>query len=241
MRFASTLPRTRIVDRESFILSRCRGARVLHLGCVDSGLLEERLSSGNFLHAALAKESPDLWGVDLDAAGLDRLKREGFVNLHVGSAEAIPRAIPRDYFDVVLAGELIEHVSNPGLLLDSSAACCNSSGVLLLTTPNGLRFSNVVSCVINTEIVHPEHTITFTPATLQRLLTKHHLDLINLLLFHGDGRVQVRNSRGLLDVVLRTTYNGMVRPALRVALHLFPYFADGIIAVAKPSGSASDE
>ena len=70
MRFTSPLPSAKVVDRESFILSRCHGARVLHLGCVDSGLLEERLSCGNLLHAALAKASRDLWGIDLDAAGL---------------------------------------------------------------------------------------------------------------------------------------------------------------------------
>src|SRR5207245_5348331 len=123
MRFTSPLPSAKVVDRESFILSRCHGARVLHLGCVDSGLLEERLSCANLLHAALSKASRDLWGIDLDAAGLDRLRNEGFVNLYEGSAEAIPPAIPRGYFDVVLAGELIEHISNPGLLLDSAAAC----------------------------------------------------------------------------------------------------------------------
>ena len=234
MRFASVLPRTRIVDREAFIVSLCSGQRVLHLGCVDSGLLSERLASGSFLHASLANVSRDLWGVDLDAEGVEKLKRAGFHNTHAGSAEAIPLAIPRDYFDIVLAGELIEHVSNPGLLLDSAATCCKGTGSLVITTPNGLRFSNLLSCLIGAEIVHPDHTLSFTPATLQRLIWKHNLETADLLLFQGDGRVKVANATGPVDKTLRLAYNLLGRPALRMMLWGFPYLADGIIAVAKP-------
>jgi len=207
---------------------------VLHLGCVDSGLLEERFAAGRFLHSALADVSDEIWGVDLDWEGIDRLKREGFRNLHAGSAENIPGDVPRGYFDVVLAGELIEHVSNPGLLLDSAAGCCKPDGKIVITTPNGLRFSNMLSCLIRTEVVHPDHTLTFTPSTLTKLLVRHNLETADLLLFQGDGRVKVRNAKGSVEKTMRVAYNVVGRPALRTVLRFFPYFADGIIAVAKP-------
>src|SRR6266566_932509 len=233
MRFASKLPKTQVVDREAFILSNCRGKKVLHLGCVDSGLLTERLSSGRFLHAALATVSSELWGLDVDLKGIERLRHEGFERVHVGSAETMPADIPRAYFDVVLAGELLEHVSNPGLLLESAAACCSPSGGLLLTTPNGLRFSNVISGLISTEMVHPDHTLAFTPATLQRLLKHHNLDATSLFLCQDSGELRIDNARTSWERLLRLAYNILLRPGLRILLIPFPYFADGLIVVAK--------
>ena len=42
------------VERVRYVLDQCRGKAVLHLGCVDHPFLEERIASGNLLHAALA-------------------------------------------------------------------------------------------------------------------------------------------------------------------------------------------
>ena len=47
LEFRQRLPKTSLLqNRVSWILEQCAGQRVLDVGCVDSGLLEERASKG---------------------------------------------------------------------------------------------------------------------------------------------------------------------------------------------------
>jgi hypothetical protein len=50
----------------------CRGQRVVDIGCVDSGSLEERASSGELMHQGIAGVAKAM-GADIDLQGIDRL------------------------------------------------------------------------------------------------------------------------------------------------------------------------
>lgn len=73
MKFEHVLPpKVEIVDRERYILQAVAGKRVLHLACVDSGLLNERLLDDKWLHKKIVDEGQVLVGLDDDAGALKK-------------------------------------------------------------------------------------------------------------------------------------------------------------------------
>src|SRR5215471_10772071 len=125
----------RRVDRISFLIERARGKRVLHLGCAAAYL---DLAKDPHLHAQLAAVANELWGLDLSARAISQLREAGFANLICGDAERLGDIddLRDQHFDVIIAGELIEHLSNPGLFLNGCKALCSADTELILTTPN---------------------------------------------------------------------------------------------------------
>src|SRR5438128_450146 len=121
MRFLQQLQRPTRVDRETFLVQAATSKRVLHVGCVDAGLLSDRLMTGAYLHGRLRAVAAELWGLDTDSEGVHQLRELGFQNVQEGSAEEPPAGLPRGYFDVIIAGEIIEHLRNAGRFLDSAA------------------------------------------------------------------------------------------------------------------------
>jgi 2-polyprenyl-3-methyl-5-hydroxy-6-metoxy-1,4-benzoquinol methylase len=237
MRFLHRLQPVRIVHREKFLVEAAQGKRTMHLGCVDSGLLETRLEKDDLLHARLARSSSDLWGMDLDAAGIERLRSLGYRNLIVGSAEEPPPNVPRGAFDVIIAGELIEHVLNVGRFLRESAELLRPGGQFIITTPNAFRFTNRLPLFFGFELVHPDHVAWFSPITLRRAAEMAGLSVKALFVYSGGANVRLENTSNPAEWLGRALYNGFMWIAHPVATRLFPYLADGLVLVAERSSS----
>ena len=106
-----------------------RGRRVLDVGC----------AQGNF-SLALAEGGYRVTALDLQPAFLQylRMKQEtGVIACVNASLELLP--FRPASFDVVLLGEVIEHVAHPDRLLASARELLSERGILVLTTPNGDR------------------------------------------------------------------------------------------------------
>lgn len=170
------LPKVPIVTgRQSFVISRCKGKKVLHLGCVDKGLLYERFSSGELLHQKLAEVSSELWGIDIDEDGISFLRSKGFNNLIVGDVcnlDKIPD-LQEHIFDVIVASEIIEHLMNPGLFLEAVKKFMRPGHTeLIVTVPNAFRLSTLIQLLHGVEYIHPDHNYWFSYATVTNLLKK---------------------------------------------------------------------
>lgn len=77
-------------------------------------------------------------------------------------------------FDAIVAGDLIEHLSNPGLFLSSCKKNLASGGRLILTTPNCFNLFNLTEKLSKYEpTVNSDHTMYFNYKTLSRLLAKN--------------------------------------------------------------------
>jgi hypothetical protein len=157
------------------ILARCGGKRVLHLGCTDAGLVDERYKTGELLHARLQAITTALWGVDIDSAGIHYLQEQGYENLLVADACQLNRieALRGQQFDVIVASEIIEHLENPGLFLDAVSAFIGDAGTeLLVTVPNAFRVDTLNWMLKGVEYVHPDHNYWFSYYTATNLLRK---------------------------------------------------------------------
>lgn len=168
------LPPARLVDRFEHLTQLVAGRRVVHVGFVDSGYHEMQAGAGTWLHAHLASVAGSLVGIDVDAAGVDRARADGY-EAHAADAcdaDAVA-ALGIAPADVVLAGEVIEHVDAPGRFLESMKVLVGPGGRLVLTTPNASSLGNAVLAFGGIEITHPDHVLQFSWLTLDTLLRRH--------------------------------------------------------------------
>jgi ubiquinone/menaquinone biosynthesis C-methylase UbiE len=91
-------------SRDKWLVEKARGRRVLHLGCTDAPFAQQKLQQGNALHCALEAVAAEITGVDIDAEGLELLKRHcphsTFVRWNVGNV--LPREFADQRFDTII-------------------------------------------------------------------------------------------------------------------------------------------
>lgn len=166
---AFPIPR-RLVDREAFILGHCRGKRVLDLGFTDHPFLEMRLATGSWLHAKVVAVAREVVGVDMAADDVAALRgRNDVGEVLVGNAERLD-TLGLAPFEVVLAGEIMEHLNNPGMFLSSARSILADNGRLIISVPNAFCLRRVLRIPSGAEKVHPDHVAYYSHATLTRLL-----------------------------------------------------------------------
>lgn len=209
--------RPRLVRRVPAILDFCAGKKVLHLGCADWPYTEQR--GEDLLHARLAEVAAPggLWGVDTSAPGLEALRRMGFERLLEGNVEDLDPALAREDFEVILAGEIIEHLANPGLFLDGVARIMGPQSIFMLTTVNATTLKGFLHGLMRREKVHPDHLAYYSYRTLRHLLERQGFSCREVA-FYQD--VEGSGLARLLD------------GALSLGARLAPAWADGVIALA---------
>ncbi|MFD1585894.1 class I SAM-dependent methyltransferase [Halorientalis brevis] len=103
---------------------------VLDVGCVQHSVENE--NNENWLHKRLSDICREVVGIDVLEEDIRILQERGYTVKHQNAEQF---GLDRD-FDVIVAGELIEHLANPGKFLDCARAHLKPDGRLLLTTPN---------------------------------------------------------------------------------------------------------
>lgn len=166
------------VERDETIVNLCRQKSVLHLGCVgftDCSTDEKLQQARKSLHALLTKSSSTCTGIDLDGATIKQLRDEDlFSNIIEGNVEHLENApLGQDTFEIVVAGDIIEHLSNPGLMLDGIHERLRPDGKLLISTPNSFGIASWIRIVRGTFKEGDQHVICFNPITLKQLLERH--------------------------------------------------------------------
>jgi len=96
---------------------------VLDLGCLDGLIGEMIMARGNVVH-----------GIDSSAAAVEKALQRG-IKAQVGDLEK-GIDFPPSQFDVVLAGEIMEHICDVDLFLSEIHRVLKPDGFLVLSTPN---------------------------------------------------------------------------------------------------------
>lgn len=168
------------VDRDEFIVSRCAGRKVLHVGCTDWPVTADKLRQGELLHEKLASSAAELHGADLSAEGIRILQNHGMRNLRIADAEELASVFDGASFDVIVAGELLEHLSNAGAALENMAALLSERGELVVSVPNAFSVELILYLIRGREKVHRDHCCYFSPKTLCRLARNNGLEVVAL-------------------------------------------------------------
>lgn len=211
-----------LVQRVPYLKNLCRGKKVLHLGCTDYPFTEIVLADDRLLHFELGKIADQVYGFDFDQRGIDVLRRHGATDLFQADLERLDDVPLDEKFDVIIAGEMIEHLSNPGLFLKGIRRFMHDDTNLVITTINaycgfrmlvyGLRGKGGTN-----EPVHPDHVAYYSYSTLRLILERHDLS-VNRFAFYDVG------------VEHRPHLRWTQRWANDVCVRISPQWADGIIA-----------
>lgn len=134
------------------------GRRVLDLGC-RTGALTRYYAEGN-----------DVVGVDVDRAALERAHERLEMETHWADVEEeLPFADAS--FDVVVAGELLEHLADPAATAAHVHRVLVPGGRFVGSVPNGYRLKNRLRFLLGrAPDQDPTHLQLFSPAKLRRLL-----------------------------------------------------------------------
>jgi 2-polyprenyl-3-methyl-5-hydroxy-6-metoxy-1,4-benzoquinol methylase len=240
MRFAHTLPRAEFVGSKSATLVRlCGGKRVLHLGFVAEGFLEDQLQRQKWLHAEIAQVASKLVGVDISEQGVRRAGQLGFADCYVGDVEQLSRVpFPRLDYDVILAPDIIEHLANPGLFLNELSKVTTENSLVVISTPNALSIKTLFFPLARTEAVHPDHNFYYSPTTLTTLLRKYGFRVTDIGLYSGIWVRNKQNSHSFGELIAKSLFTGLDAVLRYSVVPLFPYFSEGMVVQAKKQGQA---
>ena len=134
-----------------------RGKRVLDLGC-RSGALTRHFLEGN-----------SVVGLDVDPAALEKAAALGIEPVQANVEEPLP--FEDASFDVVVAGELFEHLQFPDALVGEIRRVLRPGGKLAGSVPNAFRVQSRLRFLRGSPPEDdPTHLRMFSPTTLRELL-----------------------------------------------------------------------
>jgi 2-polyprenyl-3-methyl-5-hydroxy-6-metoxy-1,4-benzoquinol methylase len=155
----------------------------------------------DWLHALVASVAAEVVGIEIDESLAARARERGY-NVVVGDAQTMDLART---FEVVWAGEIIEHLSCAGGFLDAARRHLEPGGRLVITTPNAFAVSNFVYRVGGRPRINKGHTCWYDEVTLSQLLRRHGYEVVEVsyLPHRTPGR-----GRALLAGVVRSLLPG---------------------------------
>lgn len=141
----------------------------------------------------------DVWRIDLLPSRIRELRDAGVTNVFAADAQDYEFDIE---FDTIVAGELIEHLPNPGEFLACSLRHLAPRGRIVLSTPyvHGLEYLTYAWLRYPKTCPNPAHTSWFCPATLTTLAAHVGLRVRSWKLLRDD---RVATGWGPYDLALR--------------------------------------
>lgn len=137
-----------LLRQEKYLEHVKDGDQVIELGCGMSYFPEMARRKG-----ALS------YGVDFSAKAIQQLQLE-FPQVKYMKCDATKTPFPNGKFEVVVSGEVIEHLEEPMKLVDEMARICKRGGKIIISTPH-LEFDD------------PEHIWEFSEEDLKKMMGKY--------------------------------------------------------------------
>ena len=197
---------------------------VVHLACAAWPFTTELLENGELLHTKLSDVSNQLAGIDICAEGLDILSKH-FGNLHEADLLCVDQfhaSVDKLTWtpDLFVAGELIEHLDQPGRLLENCHAVMPKSARIAITVPNAFSAKSFLRVAVGVEKVSADHVAYYSLTNLRELVTRAGFELLETIWYRAEGKAHL--AERVVDV------------AMKPCLWACPQLADGLIAVCQP-------
>jgi SAM-dependent methyltransferase len=163
-----------IQDRMVVLKKYVANRLVMDLGCVDARtqLVDsaKRIEhKPNLLHKRICELNPQTIGIDIDPTGVEALNKMGY---HV-RCEDVETMDLGQKFDTIIAGEIIEHLENPGLFLRNMRKHLKDDGVIIVSTPNPFYAAQTWKIWhYGKPMVHEDHMGWQDPTTMTQLFRR---------------------------------------------------------------------
>ncbi len=117
---------------------------------------------------ATLQKVTNTFGVDSSEKNTAELLAVGVPNIHIADAHEFSLGV---HFDTIVAGEVIEHLEDPGRFLRNVKRNLAPGGRIILTTPYAFCFAYTLYAWLNFPKTYsnPEHTMWFCPETMSVL------------------------------------------------------------------------
>lgn len=184
-----------VPDRVEYLRALASGKRVLDLGVVDHSSNTDR--SVHWLHAQLVDVADDVLGIDILAEEVQRLADRGF---NVACMDVTTGARPGGTWDVIVAGELVEHLGSPGGLFEAAAELLAEQGTFILTSPNPYAPWRVFQNLRGRPYENTDHALLLSPWGITELAERSGLRLRS---FCGIGARPVGWKARIVDTAIR--------------------------------------
>lgn len=147
---------------------------VLDIGCVQHDA--DKSNDPFWLHDRLVEKCDTVVGLDYEREEVNELNDRGY-DIVVGDAQDFHI---EETSDTVVAGEIIEHLTNVGSFLRSVASHLEPDGRLILSTPNTFHAYNIFESLTNDISMNPEHVAFYDPETLRNALEREGYEIQSL-------------------------------------------------------------
>lgn len=223
-----------VQNREKFILDKCKGKKVLHLGCCDSPVTEFKFKNKTLLFQRIEEKCEIQLGLDFDQNSINYLNNKGYKNIsffdlnQAGEIEFSP--------DVIIFGETLEHLMNLEIALTSLKGLMNQRTELIITVPNATMFERVIGNFRGYIHEHEDHKVSFTYKALKQLLLFNQLTVAGIFLSD-----QLNIGKDVDEKFKETLLKAVFLWPLRIAKYVirkslvffFPLFSECLIVVCK--------
>lgn len=162
------------IDRDERILELCeinckQPLKILDVGFAEHGI--EYAMKPDWFHAKLRRNPiHHVIGLDINLELIDEIRnRTQLDNLIHGDATNTHSHINGGNFDVIHAGDLIEHLSNPGDFLIFCKNNLKNDGKIVITTPNPICRYSTPAYKKQGFLANMEHTCWISPTNMNEL------------------------------------------------------------------------
>lgn len=163
--------------RVDFLIDYVKNKSVLHIGFTDhKPLIEQKIENNEWLHKLLIDSASRCVGIDINVESVDYVKNdlgiEDVFSLDI-TKDSLPEQIEKVVFDVVILGEVLEHVDNPvHFLSEINLKLRKQAKELIITVPNAFDLTNLLEIRNGIEYINTDHRYWFTPFTLLKVLSR---------------------------------------------------------------------
>jgi len=191
-----------VEDRVEYLCRLVADKSVLDIGVVEhtSGAAE----SPAWLHGNIRRHAARCLGVDVLEPEIMKLREQGY---DVVFADITREPLPQQ-FDVIIGGEVIEHLDAPGRFMQNCAAMLLPGGRLVITTPNPWYANAILkSCTRRSVFVDSaDHVGWYDASVLYELGQRHGLRLVR---FTGIGGTRPTTVKAKLFFGIRPLLTGL--------------------------------
>lgn len=162
------------VNKVEYIQTLCRDKTVLDLGCIrhSAGFA---ISDPNWLHKKIKDVAKKVIGIDYLTEEVKKIRGLGY-DIRYGD---VTKPLPlEETFDVIVAADLIEHLTNFKGFFKNCLRFLNEEGCLIITTPNPFYTDQFHYVAFKEQFVmNPEHTCWIDPYAMIQLTARFGLEL----------------------------------------------------------------
>jgi Methyltransferase domain len=223
-KFSEKLNVQKPVDRIPYLVGLSRKRVVLDIGCYDETALFKQ-ETGHWLHSELIKSARQVIGID-NSSKIPESRPEGgndSIILKLSADDIDNNTLKKYDFDLIVAGELIEHLDNTLGFFKKVKQLFNNKQ-FICTTPNSASLYNVLLSIFKRESTHRDHLQVYSYKTLNTLCAKAGFQEWDIIPYHARFTESIHDNRRFMRQLFI-----FVEKMFNITESIFPMLSGGLI------------